>query len=89
MEGMLGEIRMFAANWAPRGWMRCDGQLLPIGQWTALFSILGTSYGGDGRTTFALPNLPDVDPGAAPSAAPTAQPVNYIICVQGLYPARQ
>ena len=89
MEGTLGEIRMFAANWAPRGWMRCDGQELPISQWQALFSILGTSYGGDGRVTFALPTLPDVAPGDAPSAAPDAQPVNYIICVQGIYPARQ
>ncbi|MCW3786698.1 phage tail protein [Plebeiibacterium sediminum] len=56
-EAMIGEIRMFAGNFAPRGWALCDGQLLSISQNTALFSILGTTYGGDGRTTFALPDL--------------------------------
>ncbi|MFT5385337.1 MAG: microcystin-dependent protein [Saprospiraceae bacterium] len=56
-EGFLGEIRMFAGNFAPRSWAFCDGQLLAISQNTALFSILGTIYGGDGRTTFALPDL--------------------------------
>ena len=53
----LGEIRSFGFNFAPRGWAQCNGQLLPIAQNTALFSILGTLYGGDGRTNFALPNL--------------------------------
>ena len=53
----IGEIKMVASNFAPRGWAFCDGQLLPIAQNTALFSILGTTYGGDGRTTFALPDL--------------------------------
>lgn len=53
----IGEIRMFAGNFAPRGFALCDGQLLPIAQNTALFSLLGTTYGGDGRTTFALPDL--------------------------------
>lgn len=54
---VLGQISMFAGNFAPRGWALCDGQLLPISQYTALFSILGTTYGGDGRTTFGLPDL--------------------------------
>jgi microcystin-dependent protein len=53
----LGEIRMFAGNFAPYGWALCDGQILPISQNTALFSLIGTYYGGDGVTTFALPNL--------------------------------
>lgn len=53
----LGEIRAFGGNFAPRGWALCDGQLLPINQNDALFSILGTIYGGDGRTTFGLPDL--------------------------------
>ncbi len=48
---------MFGGNFAPRGWAYCDGQLLPISQYSALFSLLGTIYGGDGRTTFALPDL--------------------------------
>ena len=53
----VAEIRIFPFNFAPKGWAFCDGQLLPISQNTALFSLLGTQYGGDGRTTFALPNL--------------------------------
>lgn len=56
-EPFLGEIRHFAFNFAPRGWMACQGQMLSIAQNTALFSILGTTYGGNGQTTFALPNL--------------------------------
>lgn len=54
---ILGEIRMFAGNFAPRGWALCNGQLMAISQNTALFSILGTTYGGNGQTTFALPDL--------------------------------
>ena len=53
----IGEIRMFAGNFAPRDWMLCSGQLLAISSNTALFSILGTTYGGNGTTTFALPDL--------------------------------
>lgn len=53
----IGEICMFGGNFAPRNWAFCDGQLLPISQNSALFSILGTTFGGDGRTTFALPDL--------------------------------
>src|SRR5689334_24676494 len=58
----VAEIRIFAGNFAPRGWALCDGQLLPISQNTALFSLLGTFYGGDGKSTFALPNLQDSTP---------------------------
>jgi len=57
MQPTLGEIRMFAGNFAPRAWALCQGQLLPISQNQALFSILGTTYGGDGRTTFGLPDM--------------------------------
>lgn len=53
----LGEIRMFGGNFAPRNWMLCTGQLLSIAQYSALFSLIGTTYGGDGTTNFALPNL--------------------------------
>lgn len=56
-EPFVAEIRILAFSFAPRGWATCDGQLLPISQNTALFSLLGTTYGGDGRSTFALPNL--------------------------------
>ena len=57
MEPFIGQITIFAGNFAPKGWAMCDGRLLPISQHSALFSILGTTYGGDGRTTFALPDL--------------------------------
>jgi microcystin-dependent protein len=53
----IAEVRIFAGNFAPRSWAFCDGQLLPVAQNTALFSIVGTTYGGDGRTTLGLPNL--------------------------------
>src|SRR2546423_15053622 len=53
----VAEIRMFAGNFAPKGWALCDGQLLPISQNTALFSLVGTFYGGDGKSTFALPDM--------------------------------
>ncbi len=69
MEGTIGEIRMFAGNFAPRTWAFCEGQLLAISQNTALFSILGTTYGGDGRTTFGLPDLrgrAPIGPGSGP-----------------------
>lgn len=57
MEPFLAQIMLFGGNFAPRGWAFCDGQLLPIASYTALFSLLGTTYGGDGRTTFGLPDL--------------------------------
>jgi microcystin-dependent protein len=56
-EPFLGEVRMTAFNFAPKGWAQCNGQLLPINQNQALFSLLGTMYGGNGQTTFALPDL--------------------------------
>ncbi len=58
----VAEIRIFAGNFAPTGWATCDGQLLPISQNTALFSLLGTFYGGNGQSTFALPDLQDSAP---------------------------
>ena len=69
MNPFLAQIVMFAGNFAPRGWALCDGQLLPISQNQALFSLLGTTYGGDGRTTFALPDLrgrASIHPGHGP-----------------------
>ncbi|WHM40899.1 tail fiber protein [Streptomyces sp. BPTC-684] len=72
-EPFVGEIRMVGFNFAPRGWAQCNGQLLPISQNTALFALLGTTYGGDGRTTFALPDLRGRVPlhqGAGPGLSP-------------------
>lgn len=68
----IGEIQQFGMNWCPRGWAKTDGQLLAINQNTALFSLLGTTYGGDGRTTFALPKY--TADGTAGTAAPTSTP---------------
>ena len=53
----VGEIRMFAGNFAPGGWQFCDGSLLPISEWETLFQLIGTTYGGDGESTFAVPDL--------------------------------
>ncbi len=69
----VGEIRLFAGNFAPRGWAFCDGQVLPISQNTALFSLLGINYGGNGVSTFALPDLRDQVPisqGTGPGLTP-------------------
>lgn len=73
---MLGEVKYFAGNFSPRGWAFCNGAMLPIAPNTALFSILGTTYGGDGRTTFALPKIEDLNGCKA------------IIALDGVYPSR-
>jgi microcystin-dependent protein len=68
-ESFIGEIKLFAGNFAPRGYAFCDGQLLPINQNQALYSILGTTYGGDGRTNFGLPDMRGrvpIHPGTGP-----------------------
>jgi microcystin-dependent protein len=73
MEPFLGEIRLFAGNFAPYQWALCTGQILPIQQYTALFSLLGTTYGGNGTTNFALPNLQGRTPihqGTGPGLTP-------------------
>ena len=72
-EPFIGEIRIFGFNFAPRGWAFCDGQLLPIAQNTALFSIMGTNFGGDGESTLGLPNFQDRVPihqGEGPGLTP-------------------
>jgi microcystin-dependent protein len=78
MEPILGQIQLFPYNFAPQGWARCNGQILQISQNTALFSLFGTNFGGDGKTTFALPKLAD------PAAA-----VGYHIAMQGRFPSRE
>ena len=80
MDPILGQIQLFAFNFVPRGWMRCDGALLPIEQHSAVFSLLGTTYGGNGQTTFALPNLKGKEP---------LPEFLYCICMQGVFPSRQ
>lgn len=114
-EAYLGQIVLFAGNFAPRGWAICDGRLMVISQYQALFAILGTTYGGDGRFNFALPDLrgrvpvgPRQGPGltshelgqtwgsqAATLSGDSQQGqdtpgglgLNYIICLQGIFPS--
>src|SRR5262245_53016429 len=76
----MGEIRLFPYSFAPRGWAACDGALLPINQWQALFSLLGTTFGGDGQTTFGLPDLR--------KSAPSMAQGGYFIATEGAYPER-
>ncbi|MCP4147940.1 MAG: tail fiber protein [bacterium] len=62
MNQYLGTVKLFAIHYAPRGWLRCEGQLLQIEQYEPLYTLLGTTYGGNGETTFALPDLRDKAP---------------------------
>ena len=73
MDPFVAEIRIFGFNFAPTGWATCDGQVLPISQNTALFALLGTMYGGNGKSTFALPNLD----GSAPMGSGTGPDREY------------
>lgn len=101
MEGFIGEIRLFGGSFAPRYWTWCDGRLLSIVEYQALFTILGTTYGGDGTSNFALPDLIGAvvvgagtsTPGTAGTAGGAGGGVstlamNYIICIEGLFPSR-
>ena len=76
MDGFVGQIEIFVFPFAPQNWARCDGQLMPIAENTVLFSIIGTTYGGNGTTDFALPKLPPLTP-----AGPF-----YCICLEGEVP---
>jgi microcystin-dependent protein len=82
-EGTIGEIRLFAGTFAPVGWAYCDGSLQPIQANVNLFSVIGMQFGGDGKTTYALPKL---DP--LPTTGPGATPIHHVICTEGLYPHR-
>ncbi|MBP0004796.1 MAG: tail fiber protein [Cyanobacteria bacterium SBC] len=84
MEGTIGEIRLFAGTFAPRNWAFCNGQMLQIQENMALFSIMGTKYGGDGRTTFALPKI---SPVLGEETGTPYDDLNYIICLQGMFPS--
>ena len=82
MEQYIGEIRLFPYNFVPAHWAACNGALLPINSNVALFSLLGTAFGGDGTTTFALPNM-----GPVPTVNGGGQGT-YCIALQGQYPQR-
>jgi microcystin-dependent protein len=79
MDEYMGEIRLFPYQFAPMNWAYCQGQSLSVNQYSALFSLIGTQFGGDGRTNFCLPDLR----GASPVSG-----TMYCICVMGMYPSR-
>lgn len=79
MEYYIGTVGLFAFNFAPEGWFECNGAMLNIVQYQALYALIGTTYGGDGRTTFALPNLRGAEPDPN---------MRYYISWQGLFPPR-
>ena len=77
-ECFIGMVVLFAADWTPDGWLQCHGQTLNVAEYTSLYSLFATTFGGNGTTTFALPDLRSV--------APTG--MTYIICTDGPYPLR-
>ena len=79
MEPFVGEIALFPWNWAPQDWQLCEGQVLPIAQNPALYSLIGTTFGGNGQTTFALPNLKGKEP---------VPGMRYFMATGGDYPSR-
>ena len=80
MEPYVGQIEMFPYNFAPRGWAFCEGQLLQISENTSLFALIGLTYGGDGITTFALPDLRGKEP---------LKGLHYCIALWGVFPSRE
>jgi microcystin-dependent protein len=81
-ETLIGTIMGFPPNFGPVGWMLCDGSLLPIAQHEALFSLIGTQFGGDGQSTFALPKI------KPQQAEGSATAMNLYIAVEGIFPSR-
>jgi microcystin-dependent protein len=78
VQPFIGQIQAFPFSFAPQGWLSCNGQLLPIQQNTALYQLIGTLYGGDGQSTFALPKLAPIAP----------QGPSYFIAIEGVFPQR-
>jgi microcystin-dependent protein len=79
MEPFIGTIQLFPYSYAPKGWMRCEGQALSIQQYSTLFSLIGTRFGGDGRTNFKLPDMRGKEP---------IPETSYCIAIDGIYPPR-
>jgi len=84
MNALLGSLLLVPYNFTPQGWALCNGQLIAIQDNTALFSLLGTQYGGDGQTNFALPNLT----GDKAMTDASGAPLTWIICTSGYFPSR-
>lgn len=89
MESYLGQIMAFGGNYPPRGWALCNGWLMSIKNNPALFSILGTTYGGDGINNFALPDLRETDEHGNKHYGYELGRPTYVICVEGIYPSHQ
>lgn len=87
MEPIIGQIQLFPFGYAPMGWMLCNGTTLQVNQNQALFSLIAFTYGGNGSTTFAIPNLLNAIPYA--NSNPNNPMMAYYIAVEGLYPQRQ
>jgi microcystin-dependent protein len=89
-DSLLGSIGTFAGSFAPHGWSNCDGKLLSISQFNALFSVLGTTYGGDGIKTFAVPDMrPTIkDPARGVIRVDWTDTPRNCICLYGIYPSR-
>ena len=79
MDPYIGQIELFPYTYEPMGWALCNGRLLSISAYDVLFSLIGTQYGGDGQTNFALPNLQGTEP---------IRGMNYYIALEGMYPIR-
>jgi microcystin-dependent protein len=84
-EPLIAQVLKFTGNFAPQGWAFCDGSKMNISNHSALFSLLGTQFGGDGMNTFALPKIADI-PNPYDASKP---PIRYIICLEGQYPRRE
>lgn len=84
MDYYLGEIGLFAINYQPKGWVLCDGSLLSVSSNQALFALLGNRFGGDGRTSFAIPDLRTSMFGNSPDFK-----IEYYICINGIFPQRE
>lgn len=80
MDYFMGQINLFPYNFVPEGWAPCNGQVLNVSAYEALFSLIGNKFGGDGKTTFALPNL---------DATAISKDIHYYICIQGMYPPKE
>jgi len=81
-EPFLGQILTFAGSFVPQDWVLCDGRLLSINEYSAVFALIGTTYGGDGMRTFGIPKIPNI-----PNPKdPKGNPIRYIFCVRGMFP---
>jgi len=89
MDPFLGTIRVFPYGFAPRGWLECAGQVMQIVQNQALYSLIGTRFGGDGRTTFYLPDMREAEPDLSGNDTPGTRGLcRYYIATMGIYPSR-